>query len=419
MKKILKLVMLFVLAMVLLVGCTTATKDEPTPPAEQPSEQPTEQPVEESVTIEMLVPGYDTGYLTEQIDNNIKKFEEAYPNVKVSIIPAGWDELNSKVVQLYQAGKAPDIMMIGSRSLRQFAEMGIIEDLTPYLNNEFLAERIDNVMDTAKINGKQYGIPMAFSSRALFYRSDLIETPPTNWEELLATAKAVAAKENIHGFAIPTDITSGTDEILNFIYQGGGRMVDEKGDFTINSQENIDTLIYLEQFKDVIPDPVGTTRSDQVQMFINGDLAMFISGAWEQGELDKNIDKTPYAVAKLPQGKQEAVTLVSDSYAISSISDNKEEAFKFIEFMGKPEQQRPISEAYNWFPVTKAEQDDERFKTDFLKPFMEITVNGISEPPVPNWDEFNKSFVIAVQKVLTGNASPKDALDTAQQENQK
>ena len=51
------------------------------------------------------------------------------------------------------------------------------------------------MLETAKIGENQYWIPLAFSSRALFYRKDLIDTPPTNWDELFATAEKVK-KEN-------------------------------------------------------------------------------------------------------------------------------------------------------------------------------------------------------------------------------
>lgn len=73
---------------------------------------------EDVVTIHMLVPGYDQGYLKEQFTDAIGRFEKENPNIKVEVISAGWEELNSKVVQLYQAKKAPDIMLLGSRSLR-------------------------------------------------------------------------------------------------------------------------------------------------------------------------------------------------------------------------------------------------------------------------------------------------------------
>ncbi len=381
----------------------------------------TEAAVHENTPAELslLVPGYDTGYLKKELDQGIADFQAQNPDIKVKIISVGWDELNSKIVQLYQAQEAPDLMLAGTRSIRQFAELGALEDLSPYMSDDFKSKRVDSVLQTANINGKQYGIPMDFSSRALIYRSDLIEKAPTNWDELLSTAQAVKqAHPDMHGFAIPTDITSGADELLNFIYQNGGRMVDEQGKYTLNTPANVETLSYLKKFADakLIPDPVSTSRSGQIDLFKNGDLAMFITGPWDQKVLDENKDKAPYGVAVLPAGKQEAETLVTDSYVMSSLSKYKEAAWKFIEFMGQEQYQRPISEAFNWFPILNAEKNDPRFQTEFMKPFAALIDKGVAEPNTPNWDAFNKSFVTAAQKALSGQASPQEALDAAQAE---
>lgn len=67
----------------------------------------------ENSTLRMLVPGYESGYMKDELDKIIGAFEDENPGVQVEILSAGWDELNSKIVQLYQAGDAPDIMLMG------------------------------------------------------------------------------------------------------------------------------------------------------------------------------------------------------------------------------------------------------------------------------------------------------------------
>lgn len=396
-----KIFAIFILVLAIFAGCGTKTTEP------KPSSQ------DGKTVIQILVAGYDAGYLNEALDAGIAKYEDLNPDVKIEVVSAGWDEINQKIIQVYQAGQSPDIIMLGSRSIRQFAEMGILEDMTPFLDEEYMANRIPEVMETANIDGKQYGIPLAMSSRALYYRSDLIENPPTTWEELLETAKAVNEEHGIYGFSLPTDIEAGTDEILNFIFQGGGLIVDEAGDFIINSPENVITLDYLKEFVGIIPDPVGTARKDQVDLFTNGDLAMYISGPWEFEKMDEHAGQYPYAVSELPVGKIKSRTIVTDSYGLSSISENKEIAADFIKFMGEHEQQSAIT-GDRWFPVTYAEENDEKFKDEKMKPFLDILADGVPEPKVPNWDDFNKEFLIAVQKTLTGELTAQEALDQCQ-----
>lgn len=410
------------LASSFLAACSSSAKqaessEQSTTVAE--SKEESKEASGDSTVLRMLVPGYDSGYLKKELDNGIAGFEKANEGVKVEIVSVGWDELNSKIVSLYQAGDAPDIMLTGSRTLKQLASLGVAEDLSSYITDDFKSKRVESVLATGQVDGKQYGIPMAFSSRALYYRSDLIEMAPTNWDELFETAKKVHAENSdVYGFAIPTDITSGTDELLNFIYQNDGALVDDKGDITFSTDANVGTLEYLKKFNDekLVPDVVSTARADQAKLFANGNLAMFVSGPWEQETLDAAADKAPYKVAVLPAGVKQAETLVTDSYVISSISKNKELAWKFVEFMGQPEYQRPVSEAFGWFPILKEEFNDERFESEFMQAFAASIEYGVSEPQVEDWDSFNKAFLTAVQKAVTGEMGAKEALDEAQAE---
>lgn len=401
------LIMVFMIALsmsISIVGCSSGKSN---------------QSDDEKKILKIFIPGYDDELWKSLYDASINDFEKDNPNVDVQVIPAGWDEANSKLVSLIQANDAPDVIITGSRSLRQFAEMGAIEKLDTYMPDSFKESRVENVLNTANINGAQYGIPLAFSSRALYYRTDLIKEPPTTWDELLEIAETIT-KENpeIYGFAIPTDITSGTDELFNFIYQNEGSATDENGNIKLATDENIETLEFLKEFNDkkIIPDPVSTSRSDQAKMFQNGNLAMFISGPWEKETLDSSADTAPYAVALLPAGTKMAETLVTDSFSISSQSKNKELAWKLIEYMGQFEYQNAYDEAIGFFPILKQEENEERYNTEFLKPFKDMIQYGVSEPQVPVWDTFNSEFVKAVQKVMTGNLTAEEALNSAEKE---
>lgn len=84
--------------------------------------------------------------------------------------------------------------------------------------------------------------------------------------------------------------------------------------------------------------------------------------------------------------------------------------------MGKFEYQNAYDEAIGFFPILVEEEKEERYSSDFLKPFKEMIQYGVAEPQVPVWDTFNEQFITAVQKVLTGNATAEDALKSAEQE---
>lgn len=425
-----RLIPLFLTVFILLLaGCgssQTATEAPATSEGEK-AEAITEaaaatdetEPAKEKIALKIFIPGYETEPFKGLYDASIQDFEAKNENIDVEVVPAGWDEANTKIVSLIQAQEAPDVMITGSRSLRQFAEIGVIEPLDAYITEEFKAERVENVLKTANFGGVQYGVPLAFSSRALYYRTDLIDTPPTTWDELVTTAEKVRSENpDIYGFAVPTDITSGTDEIFNFIYQNGGSATDEKGEIRLATEENIKTLDFLKSLNDkgLIPDPVATARADQAPLFKNGELAMFISGPWEKGVLDEGSATYPYGVALLPAGTQMAETLVTDSFSISAQSQNKDLAFQLVAHMGQFEFQNNYNATIGFFPILKAEESEARYNDEFLQPFKEMIQYGVPEPQVPVWDTFNAEFVKAVQKAMTGTAPAKEALEAAEKE---
>lgn len=414
MKKIFKRFNILALVLVLTLSLAACAGNDN---ADTGNKDNNEGTTEDKKQLSIFIPGYEDEMFKPLYDASIEDFRKEYEDVELEVVPAGWDEANSKLVSLIQAGETPDVIITGSRSLRQFAELGAIAKLDDFMTDEFKAGRVEEVLETAKINGDQYGIPLAFSSRGLHYRSDLIDTPPTNWDELFETAKKVKAENpDMYGFAIPTDLTSGTDELLNFIYQNGGSVTDSEGNIKLNTPENVETLNYLKKFNEegLIPDPVGTERSSQAPMFQNGDLAMFITGPWDREKMDETAEKYPYEVATLPEGKQKAVTLVTDSFSIAESSENKELAWELIEYMGQFKYQNAYDEKVGFFPILKEEQEEERYKEGFLKPFEEMIQYGIGEPHVPSWDTFNKEFVEAVQKVLTNKATAEEALESAE-----
>ena len=151
-----------------LIGCSSKKGDEATG---------------EKKVVKIFIPGYEEELWKGLYDVSINDFKAENPDVDVQVIPAGWDEANTKLIALIQAKEAPDVIITGSRSLKQFADMGAIEPLDSYMTDSFKEGRVETVLNTANISGVQYGIPLAFSSRALYYRSDLIEKAPETWEE--------------------------------------------------------------------------------------------------------------------------------------------------------------------------------------------------------------------------------------------
>ena len=114
---------------------------------------------------------------------------------------------------------------------------------------------------TAVYDGEMYGAPFMTNAGLLYYRSDLVPTPPTTWAELEAAcevAKANAMDCYAGQFAQYEGLTVNVAEAIN---SAGGTFLSEDGTkVTVDSPEAREGLQHL------------------VDMFQNGDINEALEG---------------------------------------------------------------------------------------------------------------------------------------------
>lgn len=407
-KKIIAIALAATLSTALFVGCGKATK--------------TSSESEEKIKLSFYIPGYEDVVYKDAYDTGILDFEGENPNIDIEVIPVSWDDATTKMISMIQGGNAPDVMITGSQRLKPLIKMNAIEPLDSYITDEKKSTYIENMFNTANVTGKQYGLPMAFSSRALYYREDLIKEPPKTWDDIVKISKEIQQKNpNMKGYAVTGELKGSVDTQLgNFLVQNGAAFYDENGKPSLDTKEALEafkfyTDLYLKE--QVTPNPVDINRNDLGEMFKNGQIAMFVNGPWAKNTMgiEQNNEKTPYKVAMLPSGKENGEVLVTDSFVISSTSEHKEEAYKFIDFMTSYKYQNAYDEKVGFFPLLKEEMQEERYATDFYKPFTDMIQYGKPAPIPAVYEEFENIVAKAVQKTVLGEKTAEEALKEAQQ----
>ena len=92
-------------------------------------------------------------------------------------------------------------------------------------------------------------------------------------------------------------------------------------------------------------DLLHSNSYDRPDGLANGDVAMYMAGAWFAGTLlSDSPDATgKWAAAPLPQDKQCATTVASDDLVVFSGSKHPEAAYKWIEFVSAPDHMRELN----------------------------------------------------------------------------
>jgi len=133
------------------------------------------------VTITLLAPNYgstdkdDTKLYWQQIIND---FQAKYPNVKVSLQMATWDNLATKLTTAVQNNDAPDLFEGGGYA--DVAAQGLLYKASDIVSPQTVSNLIPHVAQLGQTKGQdgqqaQYGIPFTTSTRALFYNTALFQ----------------------------------------------------------------------------------------------------------------------------------------------------------------------------------------------------------------------------------------------------
>lgn len=92
----------------------------------------------------------------------IKLFEKAHPNITVNTEYTPFGTYQSKVSTQAAGGAMPDLVTVDQSFQSQFAQRGLLLDLTPYVGKQLqLSGLSSGFVGSGQANGKQYAVPMA------------------------------------------------------------------------------------------------------------------------------------------------------------------------------------------------------------------------------------------------------------------
>jgi multiple sugar transport system substrate-binding protein len=136
----------------------------------------------------------------------INRFEALYPNV--TIRPDSYVYDPATFAALVAGKTIPTLFQAYFTDPQKMVADGVAADLTAIFEAQGLKDVYNpQVMSLVTVNGKIYGIPMKAYAMGLAYNKTMLkaagfENPPTTWEELATTAKALTNRDTgVAGFS--------------------------------------------------------------------------------------------------------------------------------------------------------------------------------------------------------------------------
>ncbi|NUP82613.1 MAG: extracellular solute-binding protein [Nonomuraea sp.] len=342
----------------------------------------------------------------------IKEFTAAHADVKVEVTyipttPARHEKFKGA---FNDPASSPDVAEYGNTDLAEYAAADGFADLTADLRSQ-AQDLTPDLVKSASVNGKQYGLPWFIGIRALYYRTDVLDElglePPTSIGELTETARTIRGKKpDLYGIAVGGEYTFGA---LPFVWDAGGDIT------SLDSPESRKGVkAYTDLLTDDICPPqacVSLTGGKTVELFASGKAAMGILGNFSRSAVDAGPAAGKYAVVPLPGAAKGSIAPAfagGNNLGVLKNAAHRTLAADFVKLLGSKAYQTKMYEAMGNLPTLTSARDELAAKDPFLKPFLDTVAKGTRFVPIdPAWVKIDNGEVVPtmLQKVATGQAT--------------
>ncbi len=293
----------------------------------------------------------------------MEKMGEAYtkehPDVTIKTQLTTWTEYWTKLEASATGGSAPDIITMNVLKVEEYADAGILMDLTEAekksdlkVHENFPAPLVEGYT----IDGKLYGIPKDFDTNAVFYNKEIFDKagvayPQEGWtfEDFRKTCedlKAAGLDEGVFPTAINRN--SGQTTYDAAVFANDGYFLSEGNEKSgWGEQATIDAIKpWLQLVLDGLsPTLQQMSDTDPDSMFQGGQLAMYFSGNYMIPSYNKTLEGK-YGIAKRPTFNGKDTDIINGlAFSVSANTKHPEEATDFALWLGSEEAQKIQGEA--------------------------------------------------------------------------
>ncbi len=366
----------------------------------------------------------------------VAAFEEQEPGIDVELIhiPSASD-YRARLGVDFAAGDPADVVLINYRRYAPFAAMGVLEPLAPYLR---ASDRISEddffrvAVEPFKWRGQLMCIPQNISSLVVYYNRDLFDAAglpyPSDdwtWAEFLGLAQALTqdldgdGRTDQYGLGVEPSIF----RLAPFVWGNRGELVVlESGRWPVRlaldgraAREAVEWFVALQTEHGVVPDAVAEAAESSESRFLNGRTAMFLNSR-RGTPTARGIDGFEWDVAALPVGEERAGILHADAYCMAAATQDKEAAWRFIEFANSPPGQAIVAESGRTVPSLIEVATSEAFLDPEAAPANSAvwleTVDTLRTVPVtPGWVDVEELTGDELERAFYGRASVDEAIE--------
>lgn len=343
----------------------------------------------------------------------VRRFNEANPDVQVSMQRMDWGTYYNKLMVAVLDGRGPQVFVLQANSLPRMHKAGLMAPVSDCFGPGGISKDDFDPMVLSQVEyGKDtIGVPLDIWPFGLYCNVDMLKKaglsgPPRDREEFVKAARAM--RDGDHwGYAL-------TDYRIVFQSlqpQFGGHYFDAKGRADLVNEGNLATLRFMKSLNDPNDRLVPPPENGLGWMgFRQQKVGMVIDGIYMLGDLMR-LNDFHYVGAPVPVIGKVPGTL-ADSHILCARSglsqDQRSAALRFIRFLSE-----------NSIAWAGAGQVPARRSVRATEAFRKMPVQYAFSQQIPyihyfprtvNIFELNQELGLAIEQVIRRRKTPEDAL---------
>jgi len=397
-------------------------------------------------------------------------FKAKHPGVNVEITPiqgTDWEAFFSKILTNIAAGNVPDLTFVATEGTQLFAGQGLALPLDDYVKKDqaALAEYFKDVhpslIEAMMYEGSLYELPRDFNAANLFLNMKVlkeagVEYPAPDWtkDDFYSMAQKLTKKDGdqtaafgyswvnrLWGGWLPWIFVNGSNLLAeeeapggewlwNMFYKddpsvksrgGGWRWPAPKA----NDPANLEALEFMVQLQKEGLSPVadlgggGTIQG----FFTSGKQAMTPAGGfWAGGLHNAGMKPDEFDVQLFPKWKSQRHQFGTAGFVIMKKAANPDLAWEYMKHSIQNDVMTPFFEGNGTTPTRRSMMTAERYAPtgpQHWQVFYDTLDKHPDTAPIPAPPESNPMTTIFTKYTglaVTGEQTPKDALDGMQKE---
>lgn len=372
-------------------------------------------------------PELPDGFLRGLMD----EFEAANEGITVELLSGPYAATKEQLIAGAASRTMPDVMGLDGAWVHDLASQNALADLDQLMSDASFDD--SELAAKVEVDDATRMIPVANFVYILFMnlgalREAGIDSPPATREEFIAAAKAASdAEPNIAGWVLPLSLEAPNgvqNDVMSWLWADGGSMLaDGAPDLESDAVKSVlDFIVELNEQGLIASGSATLKEQDKVEEFSSGRAAMIVDTVAHVNMFRTGSPDLEFQVAAMPTAdgavESPGVTYGSWGIGVAEASENKEAAWKLVQFLMSEDVNARIATAANAFPgnsnaVPDGVEDDEVTKTAFEVWQSGTPVNEFVGLPVA--EQLMRDFAEQLQKTLEGSQSVDEALSAAQE----